>query len=295
MGDSSGHKSFTPANPTCSIATGGNPYLPRLAVVKAITSENPAVRTLELVLADEIDNAHFTYLPGQFLMLSLPHCGEAPFTFSSSPTRQGSFTLSIRRAGVLTAAVHALRPGDTVGVRGPYGRPFPVQELAGRDLLFVAGGIGMAPLRSILEYCLADRGRYGDIAVLYGCRQPSELCFLPDLQRWQEEKIIRLLLTVDQGEPAWQGRVGLVTGLLDEIEIIPPRHKALVCGPGVMIRFVIARLLELGLAAEDIITTLERQMKCGIGLCGHCHHQGRLVCADGPVFSARELPGLEGL
>ena len=295
MSNGAGHKPFTPANPTCSIATGGNPYLPRPALIKAIVEENPLVRTLELTLGDEIDNAHFTYLPGQFLMLSLPHCGEAPFTFSSSPTRAGSFSLSVRRAGVLTAAVHALQPGDTVGVRGPYGRPFPVADLAGRDLLFVAGGIGMAPLRSILEWCLAHRPQYGAITVLYGSRQPGEFCFLPDLEQWQQTRDIRLLLTVDQGDPAWQGRVGLVTGLLEGLEIKPDRLKALVCGPGIMIRFVIARLLELGMAGSDIITTLERQMKCGIGVCGHCHFEDKLVCADGPVFLGSELPPLEKL
>lgn len=295
MSDGTGHNPFTPANPTCSIATGGNPYLPRPAVVKAIVEENPLVRTLELVLADEIDNVHFTYQPGQFLMLSLPHCGEAPFTFSSSPTSPGRFALSIRRAGLLTTAVHALQPGDTVCVRGPYGRPFPVADLAGSDLLFVAGGIGMAPLRSILEYCLAHRELYGAITVLYGCRQPGEFCFLPDLEQWRQARDIRLLLTVDLGDLAWQGRVGLVTGLLDEIDLAPDRLKALVCGPGIMIRFVMARLLELGMESSSIITTLERQMKCGIGVCGHCHFEEKLVCADGPVFLGSELPPLEKL
>lgn len=295
MTDGSGTRTFSPGNPTCMIAGGGNPYLPRPAVVRAVVEENSLVRTLELVLADEIDNGSFTYQPGQFLMLSLPHCGEAPFTFSSSPARPGSFTLTIRRVGKLTEAAHLLRPGDTVGVRGPYGRPFPMAELAGKDLLFIAGGIGMAPLRSVLATCIADRPRYGGITLCYGCRQPGEFCFNEELCTWQEQGVLRLLRTVDQGDGGWQERVGLVTGLLDEVTLRPGSCKALVCGPGIMIRFVIARLLERGMEAGDIITTLERQMKCGIGLCGHCHFEEHLVCADGPVFLGSELPGLEKL
>jgi NAD(P)H-flavin reductase len=290
-----GEKAFMPRPVLCMTAIGGNAYMPRQAVVNNIIEENSQVKTLELVMADEIDNANFTYQPGQFLMLSLPHCGEAPFTFSSSPTARGRFTLSIRRAGLLTGAAHELRPGDKVGVRGPYGRPFPLADFAGRDLLFVAGGIGMAPLRSVLAYCLANRRQYGAITVLYGCREPGEFCYRQELEQWQETADIRLLLTVDRRTPEWRGRVGLVTALLDEIEIDPQRLKAVVCGPGVMIRFVITRLRELGMGDQDIITTLERQMKCGIGLCGHCFIEEKLVCTDGPVFGAEELPGLEKL
>jgi NAD(P)H-flavin reductase len=295
MAGNPGQKQFAPGSPTCMLVSGGNAYIPRQALVRSIREENSQVLTLELVMADEIDNASFTYQPGQFLMLSLPHCGEAPFTFSSSPTCPGSFSLTIRRAGVLTAAVHTLRPGDVVGVRGPYGRSFPVTEFAGRDLLFVAGGISMAPLHSLLAHCLADRQQYGAITVLYGSRQPGEFCFRNELEHWQERGEVRLLLTVDQGDSGWCGRMGLVTALLDEVEINPARQTALVCGPGVMIRCVIARLLELGLDSGNIVTTLERQMKCGVGLCGHCHFENKLVCTDGPVFAARELPDLEKL
>lgn len=162
----------------------------------------------------------------------------------------------------------------------------------GPYLLFVAGGIGMAPLRSVLEYCIDNRKNYGSISLLYGCKSPDEFCFLRDLEQCADSGDIRLLLAVDKGDDGWKGRVGLVTTLLDEIPV-SEQMQALVCGPGIMIRFVIERLRALGLSDDRIITTLERHMKCGVGICGHCHFENKIICTDGPVFPASQLSNLE--
>ena len=272
-----------------------NPYLPRRAIINNVVEQNEFVKTFHIVFEDEIYNTNFKYLSGQFMMLSMPHCGEAPFSFSSSPSRPSSFSLSIRKAGKLTSEVFNLKSGDMIGIRGPYGKPFPMEDLSGQNLLFVAGGIGMAPLRSVVEFCIDHRDDYGDITVLYGCKAPGEFCFRDELDGWAKEGLITVKYTVDEACEEWNGCVGMVTGLLNEIKLIGSRNKALVCGPGVMIRFVVERLLQLGLQDTDIITTLERHMKCGIGICGHCHYDSKIICTDGPVFNVSQLPNLENL
>jgi NAD(P)H-flavin reductase len=295
MRNHSGRQFVKPGKNPVRLFADRNAYLPRRAIIKSIVEENPLVKTFAIVFEDEIYNTDFTYLPGQFMMLSMPHCGEAPISFSSSPSRPSSFSLTIRKAGKLTSAVHELRPGDMIGVRGPYGKPFPLEELRRRDLLFVAGGIGMAPLRSVIEFCLDYRADFGDITVLYGCKTAGDFCFRHDLEEWAKAGLITTKFTVDTACEEWNGCVGLVTDLLDDITISPGRTKALVCGPGVMIRFVVERLLRSGLPAGDILTTLERHMKCGIGICGHCHYEAKMICTDGPVFAVSELPNLETL
>lgn len=276
------------------IVADDNAYLPKRAIVEKIVTQNDTVRTLQVVFEDEIYNKDFSYLPGQFVMLSMPHCGEAPFSISSSPSRPGSFSLSIRRVGKLTDAVFKLKAGDMVGVRGPYGKPFPLDDLAGNNLVFVAGGIGMAPLRSVIEYCVDNRDEYGDITVLYGCRTPAEFCFMKDLDKWEKDGLLTTHFTIDAVCDEWNGCVGLVTSLLDQVAI-KEKTKALVCGPGIMIRFVIERLAAMGLSKSDIITTLERHMKCGVGICGHCHYDEKMICKDGPVFYASEIVNLENI
>ena len=183
-----------------------------------------------------------------------------------------------------------MKPGDRVGVRGPYGRPFPMSRLAGRELLFVAGGIGLAPLRSVIRTCLADeRYRPDTITLLYGSRCPDEIGFLADLGAWKKREGFACHLTVDRCTEGWDGAVGLVTSLLEKVEMDPGRTLALLCGPALMIRATIAELQDRGLPPENIITTLERHMKCGVGVCRHCHLDSKLVCKDGPVFTLAEL------
>ena len=267
-----------------------NPYLPKAARILEVIEENDQIKTFVLALANPEENLAFAHTPGQFVMLSVPHCGEAPISIASAPAEGGTIHLAIRRAGKLTEAMHQLRPGDMVGVRGPYGRPFPMAELAGRELLFVAGGIGLAPLRSVIETCLRNPAcRPTGITLLYGSRSPADIAFRRDLEGWQARENFTCHLTVDQGGSGWNGPVGLVTALFDRLTLEPEQTTALLCGPALMIRAVLAELSERGLPPERIITTLERHMKCGVGVCRHCHLDSKLVCKNGPVFTLAEL------
>jgi NAD(P)H-flavin reductase len=273
-----------------TIPGSNHPYLPKAARIQEVIVENSQIKTFVLTLAEPEENRNFTYAPGQFLMLSVPHCGEAPISMASSPAEPGTIHLAIRRAGKLTETMHRLEPGAMVGLRGPYGRPFPMQDLTGRKLLFVAGGIGLAPLRSVIKTCLISPDcRPDGITLLYGSRSPADIAFRRDLEAWQSSGNISCHLTVDQGGPGWEGPVGLVTGLFDQVSLNPERHTALVCGPPLMIRAVLSELSQRGLPPERIITTLERHMKCGVGVCRHCHLDSKLVCKDGPVFTLAEL------
>lgn len=271
-----------------------NSYLPHPARITRVVEENSQIKTFALAFTDPDLNGAFSYLPGQFVMVSAPHHGEAPISIASTPTRPGVIELSVRRAGALTTAMHAMAPGDLLALRGPYGRPFPLASCQGRDLLFVAGGIGLAPLRSLINFCLDHRPEYGKITLLYGSRSPADIAFSADLTAWQDQQAVECLLSVDTAGPGWQGHVGLVTTLLDLVSLEPARTSAIVCGPSIMIRFVLAALSRMGLADSEIITTLERHMKCGIGVCRHCHMDRTLVCAEGPVFSLAQLRGLQG-
>ena len=264
-------------------------YLPRTAVIDKIIPENSQIKTFEVIFADRAVDDSFKYLPGQFMMVSIPHCGEAPISFSSTPTRPGAIHLSVRRAGKLTSAMHELKEGDVVGLRGPYGKPFDMESLKGRDLLFVAGGIGLAPLRSVINYCLDQGPNYGRITILYGSRVPSDIAFAKDIEEWQQSADLSCLITVDATEPGWDGHVGLVTALLDKVDADPASHTAIVCGPPMMIGATLTELAKRGFADENLITTMERHMKCGVGICRHCHMDGKLICVDGPVFNRAEL------
>jgi len=270
-----------------------NIYQPHPAVIRTIRDENCQIKTFVLAFCEAERNVRFTYRPGQFMMVSIPHQGEAPISFSSTPTRPGTIELSVRRAGRLTGAMHELKEGDVIGLRGPYGRPFAMEEFKGSHLLFVAGGIGLAPLRGVINYCLDNRQDYGTITILAGSRCPADVSFERDLLAWKELPGVKCFVTVDVGDDDWPHHVGLVTTLLDRFTEDPAKSRAIVCGPPLMIRFVMADLAKRGFADHDIVTTMERQMKCGIGVCGHCHMDGKLVCVDGPVFSRAELSNLD--
>lgn len=267
-------------------------YLPRQAKVEQIIVENSQISTFVLAFRDHTYNDAFRHQPGQFMMVSMPHCGEAPISISSTPTRPGAIHLSVRRAGKLTAAMHGLRVGDTIGLRGPYGRPFPMEQLQRKDLLFVAGGIGLAPLRGVINGCLDQREKFGTLTVLYGSRTPSDIAFRADLALWQQQGV-DCRLTVDVAEDGWNGSVGLVTSLLDDLKPNVNQSTALACGPPLMFRAVLGRLANMGFGDHQVLTTMERHMKCGVGICRHCHMDTKLACADGPVFSLAELRQLK--
>ncbi len=262
-------------------------YTPRLLPIEEIVEETRDIKTFRILRPED-----FTYRPGQFAEIFVPGVGEAPFSISSSPTEKTFLEFSIKRLGSVTGALHRLNPGNAVGLRGPYGNGFPLEELLGKNLLFVGGGIGLAPLRSLINYVLSPeyRASFGSIFILYGARTPEDLVFRRELARWRERKDLTLCLTVDEGSASWEGRVGLVPDVLREVFTFPCENWAgIVCGPPIMIKFTLKALREIGFGERDIITTLEMKMKCGLGKCGRCNVGPYYVCQDGPVFSCEVL------
>jgi len=268
----------------------GSPYVPRWAEISRIEDLTENEKLFEMRL---LSGVPLYQIPGQFIELSVMGIGEAPISVSSAPRDDGSFELAIRKAGNLTTAVHDLRLGDRVGIRGPFGNHFPVEEGKGKDLLFVAGGIGLVPLRSFIHFVLEHRWQYGEVTILFGARNPSERLFVDELENWRLRKDIRYLDTVDRADPSWKGHVGVITTLFPEIEINPHKTFCMVVGPPVMYRFVILEAKALGLSDGQIFFSLERRMKCGIGKCGHCQMNHIYVCQNGPVFTYEEIFDVE--
>ena len=267
----------------------GNVYLPHLAVIEQTVQETADTRTFHFNFEDEKLRREFSFEAGQFCFLSVLGVGEAPFCISSSPTRRDHLECSIREVGSLTRALRRLGAGDEIGFRGPYGNSFPLDFLEGKNLVFVGGGIGLAPLRSLIWNVIDNRERYGQIDIIYGARSPADLCFRYDLEAWEAAEAVNLLATVDRGDESWSGRVGLVPVVLEEAAPAPDNAVAIVCGPPVMIRFTFPALERLGFAPAQMLTTLEKRMKCGIGKCGRCNIGNIYVCRDGPVFSFAEI------
>jgi sulfite reductase subunit B len=230
--------------------------------------------------------------PGQFVEISAPGIGEAPISISSSPTRDGKFQLAIRNAGGVTNAIHNLKEGDIAGIRGPFGKGFPLEYIKGKDILFISGGIGLFPLRSLIEYVIDKRNEFGRVIVAIGTRSPAERMFTDELEDWKTNPRIEYLETVDKGDEKWNGNIGVITTLISNIKINSKKTVAVMVGPPIMYRFVINELKMLGIADENIILSLERRMKCGVGKCGHCQINGVYVCQEGPVFSLAQLRNL---
>jgi NAD(P)H-flavin reductase len=265
-----------------------DPYRPELATIKEVYQETHNIRTLRIVLDDEEKMRNFTYGPGQVGQLSVFGTGESTFVINSPPTRKDYLQFSIMRVGEVTQRLHQLEPGDQIGVRAPLGQPFPVEEMKGKDILFVGGGIGMAPLRTLMLYMIDHRSDFGDITTIYGARTPNDLCYRYEFDEWRAGGV-NLVLTVDAEFPGWKERVGFVPTVLTEEAPSPNNRLAIVCGPPIMIKFVLFGLKELGFEDENIITTLEKRMKCGVGICGRCNIGSKYVCVDGPVFSMKQL------
>jgi NAD(P)H-flavin reductase len=269
-------------------------YLPREATILAVTDLTPNEKLFRLSLRDGSDLDHE---PGQFIQLSLLGHGEAPISVASSPTRRGYFELGIRRVGSLTAAMHEKAAGDTVGIRGPFGTPFNVNAMVGKELLFIAGGCGMAPLRSLIQQVADRRDEFGTVTILYGARSPGQLLFKEDLAAWETVTGFACSYTVDYlDEPGcYSGRTGLITALIPPLELDLHRVEAAIVGPPVMYPPVIAALKQKGLVSAQIVVSLERQMRCGVGKCGHCSIEHLYCCQDGPVFRLSDIENLTGI
>ncbi|MEW5784173.1 MAG: FAD/NAD(P)-binding protein [Bacillota bacterium] len=267
-----------------------NPLLPYQVRLLDLITETPDIKTLRVAGGNGVP---FDFRPGQCAMLSLPPVGEALFSITSSPTCTDCLEFSIKQVGSVSSALHALSPGSELGLRGPYGNGFPVEDLKGKDLLFIGGGIGLAPLRSLINYCLAHRADYGKVDIVYGARSPADLIQRVEInERWPAEPDAAVHLTVDAESPGWHGHVGFVPAYVSELAIAPENRVAVTCGPPVMIKFVLKALEELGFTPEQVITTLEMRMKCGVGKCGRCNIGSVYVCKDGPVFTLAQLKNL---
>jgi NAD(P)H-flavin reductase len=260
-------------------ALPAHPLLPTPCRVRRVVRETHDTFTLELDVQPRP-----TFRPGQFAMLYVFGVGEAPISFSGQPSAERPITHTTREVGVVTQAMGRLRRGASLGIRGPYGRPWPLDEARGRDVLLVAGGIGLAPLRSAIYEIATRRKEFGRVVLLYGARGPAELLFGRELARWQATSRIEVSVTVDRGTRSWPGNVGVVTKLIPRSPIDPGSATALICGPEVMMRFAANALREKGLRQEQIYVSLERNMKCAVGLCGRCQLGPSFVCKDGPVF-----------
>ncbi len=240
----------------------------------------------------ELDSGEsLNHKPGQFVELYLPGIGEAPFSVTSSPTKDGPFELCVRAIGNVTNALHRMGEGDKLGIRGPYGNGFDVEFLKGKDLLFIGGGIGLAPLRSLINYVRDNEEDYGESTILYGCKEPCERLYENELERWKELDFFDCRETVDScpADAEWDGNVGVITTLIPEVDFDPETTYAIVCGPPVMYKFVMQELDDKDLPSDHRILSLERRMRCGVGECGHCQIGGYYVCQDGPVFNYAEI------
>jgi NAD(P)H-flavin reductase len=267
---------MTPIAPNAAL------MIPRVFRVRRVRRELRDTWTLEFDPADGSPATPFS--AGQFNMLYLFGIGEIPISISGHPLRSGPLIHTIRAVGAVSRALCSLRPGGAVGVRGPFGAPWPLRESEGKDVVLVAGGIGLAPIRPVILHLLARRKRYGRISLLVGARSPQDLLYARELERWRGRFDFEVLVTVDSAPADWRGEVGVVTTLIPRATIDPTRGTAFVCGPEVMMRFSTTALRDCGFAADDLYLSMERNMKCAVGVCGHCQFGPTFVCKDGPVF-----------
>jgi sulfite reductase subunit B len=266
-----------------------SPYQPTLAEIVKIEPLTEREKLFTLHLKSGRDLGHRA---GQFVEVSVFGIGEAPISVTSSPAHNGTLELCVREVGDVTGALHRMEPGSTVGIRGPYGNGFPVDKMRGKDLLFAPGGLGLAPLRSLINQVLDERESFGRVIILYGAGNPSELLFKDELTQWEARDDVEFHVTVDRGDENWTGNVGVITTLFPKIAVNPRNTVAVTVGPPVMYRFVLMELLGKGIQDGRIFLSLERRMKCGLGKCGHCQINAVYVCQKGPVFSYAELKEL---
>jgi NAD(P)H-flavin reductase len=274
-------------------------YEPELAQLTDVQQMTATEKLFHIDLPNSGDLGHD---PGQFVMLSVLGVGEAPISITSSPSRSnGNFELCVRKVGDVTGALHAMQPGDKVGIRGPFGNGFPIDRMRGKDVLFAPGGLGLAPLRSLINQVLDERDEFERVMILYGAKQRSELLFRDELDEWVERDDVECLLTVDceDEEEGWQPEqrlecnIGVITTLFPQIDIDAKDTIAITCGPPIMYRFVLMEMLDKGITESNIYLSLERRMKCGVGKCGHCQINSLYCCQEGPVFNYADIKGFE--
>lgn len=266
-----------------------NIYAPRIVEIVRVREETPTERSFWL----DVSDGGFSCRPGQFITLSVFGHGEAPFGVANAGEHLEQLQITVRRypGGQVTEPLHRLSEGAKVGLRGPFGNGFPLDDLRGRDVLIVAGGIGLVPVRPLIHEILAHRNEYGRFTVFVGARTPHDMPYKDELAEWSARPEMDLRLTIDVPHPEWEGHVGLITTLFEGFELDPSRTKVVIVGPPVMYRFVIAECKKKGVGDEDMIFSLERVMKCGVGKCGHCAIKHKYVCTDGPVFTYAEIKG----
>ena len=270
----------------------GNPYKPMLATVVETIQETGNIKTLRVVLDDPEQMANFTYEPGQVGQLSVFGAGESTFVINTPPSQKEYLQFSVMQAGEVTSAIHRLSPGDKVGVRAPLGNFFPYNDWKGKNIFFVGGGIGMAPIRTIMLHVLEHKADYGKVSLLYGARSPRDMAFSYELEGWLANPDLDCTLCIDNPYEGWPHKVGLIPNVLTELNPSPDNCVAVLCGPPIMIKFTLQALEKLGFQPENIVTTLEKRMKCGIGICGRCNIGSHYVCVDGPVFTMAQLKEL---
>ena len=262
--------------------------IPLIGVVTDIRRDTPDVKTFRVEAPE--GGKVFEHIPGQCAMLSIPGAGEGMFSITSSPTQKNYMEFSIKKCGCLTSWLHQMEVGQQIGIRGPYGNGFPVDtDFAGKDLLFIAGGIGLAPLHSVINYCRDNRANYGKIDIVYGSRSMDDLVDYKEIiDEWCKEDGINVYLTIDREQEGWDGHVGFVPNYVKELGF-DVNKTAVICGPPIMIKFTLAGLVELGFEKSNVYTTMELRMKCGVGKCGRCNIGDKYVCKDGPVFRCDQL------
>ena len=267
-----------------------NIYQPIEAVIEDIRTETPSIKTFVLR-----PKAAISFRTGQFIEMTVPGLGEAPFTPSSDSSVKNVMDVTIMNAGVVTEKLHNMAKGEKVGIRGPYGKGYPLDNFKGKDVLIVGGGVGLAPLRSLLYSLFSEMDKYNKVVLRYGARTSKDIVYKELIPQWAGRKKVDLATTVDIGDPGWKGNVGLVTTILKDLPINVNKAVAVVCGPPIMMKFVTLKLLETELKPADIYLSMEKNMSCGLGKCGHCRVGKFYACKDGPVFTYEELKDIHDI
>lgn len=270
-----------------------NMLKPEPAIIKKVEQESKCAKTFTLKFKNPKTQKKFRFLPGKFVEVSIPGAGEMPISICSSPHSKNSFQLTVADVGGISKAMCGLDKGDEIGIRGPYGKPFPIPRFKGKNIVLVAGGLGMAPLRPVIYSLLPKEEQFGKIVLFYGAREPCDLVFLPEMRKWKKSKNISVSVTVDKPTCEWRGGCGVVTDLFGDKNIQTENTVVLMCGPPVMIHFSALKLEKMGISPKNMYASMERLMHCGIGKCAHCNIGNKYVCIDGPVFTVEELRRFE--